>query len=302
MHKRCVICGIELDETVAVCPKCGTRNSESPAEPVSTVASETPTGPSRCVICGIVLDETTSICPKCGTKQPTEAPVLPYCSPQTDTPAEPEAPKVIPAPAEPTRTEKKAKPLLLILGGVALVLVAVIALMVSFFGSTPDPMPDAPTDPPSAFSTLLDGQLALMSGNPENLERLAPAEYWEYCAYRNSCTKEEYLINIKAHHIIYYELNHPKRDTTYTGEILFEDTMSTQMLQKVTDTLFVQYGILEKSVIDGRELNIQVKKVTDGDTTALPIQTVYAVEIDGTWYLITYTELNGENIVTFFLR
>jgi RNA polymerase subunit RPABC4/transcription elongation factor Spt4 len=47
MNKKCVICGTELDESVAVCPKCGTHNpTEAGDSPFITIEPAAPVVPA----------------------------------------------------------------------------------------------------------------------------------------------------------------------------------------------------------------------------------------------------------------
>ena len=48
MSKKCVICGTELDEIAAVCPKCGTRNFAEAVEPQSV-----PAAPAEAVVADV---------------------------------------------------------------------------------------------------------------------------------------------------------------------------------------------------------------------------------------------------------
>lgn len=224
----------------------------------------------QCIICGIELDETATVCPKCGTNQ--SAPIL-------QAPAESNPPTKSPTPAK--KKPKKALPF--ILGSAALV--AVILLVLTVFGNTPQP---APTPAP----TLIDNCLALMNGNLDVLEQMAPDEYWEFVAqYPFKKTKDEYLAMENESYTKYFN-NRDQQYSSYkvTGEIISEADMNEKTLRETAETLFSYYGIPESSVTAGKGLIVQWTVTTSNNSWKTRPEVLSAVEIDGVWYLVYHTD------------
>ncbi|MBE6960634.1 MAG: zinc ribbon domain-containing protein [Ruminococcaceae bacterium] len=223
----------------------------------------------KCVICGIELDETVTVCPKCGTKNPTENPEFQVIPKQT--------------PAVSKKANRKALPFLL--GGAAVVIVAVAVLVITLMGGIPE-------SAPSPAPTLIDNCLALMNGNLDVLEQMAPDEYWEFLAqYPFMKTKDEYLAMRKEDYTKYFN----DRDKQYssfkvTGEIISEADMNEKTLQETAKTLFSYYGISEISVTSGKELTVQWAVTTSDESWKTPPEVLSAVEIDGVWYLVYHTD------------
>ncbi|MBO5323258.1 MAG: zinc ribbon domain-containing protein [Oscillospiraceae bacterium] len=251
----------------------------------------------KCVICGIELDENVAVCPKCGTHDPTEPGDSPFIT------IEPAAPVVIDAPAtvavsvKPVApAKKKAKPLPFILGGAAVVIVAVAVLVITLFGGAPEPAP-------SPEPTLIDNCLALMNGNLDVLEQMAPDEYWEFVARVPwNKTKDEYLAMEKESYTKHFN----NRDEQYssfkvTGEIISEADMNEKTLQKTAETLFFYYGISESSVTAGKELTVQWAITTSGNSWKTLPEVLSAVEIDGVWYLVYHRD-DGDYLELDFYR
>ena len=223
----------------------------------------------QCVICGIEIDEGVAVCPKCGMQNPTEIPEF----------------QVIPKQTPTVSKKAKEKVLPFILGGAAVVIVAVVVLVIVLFGGATDPAP-----PPAP--TLIDNCLALMNGNLDVLEQMAPDEYWEFVARVPwNKTKDEYLAMEKES----YTKHFSNRDKLYnsfkvTGEIISEADMNENTLQKTAETLFFYYGISKSSVTAGKELTVQWSITTSNNSwKALP-EVLSAVKIDGVWYLVYHRD------------
>ena len=257
MSKKCAICGTELDETAAVCPKCGTRNfaetvapQSIPAEPAETVVADVP-----------------------------EVPVTP------------------PAPRKKIR-----KSLPWILGGAAAVILAVVMILTSAWGNTPEPAPDTiPTDPPIVPTSVLYKYLALMNGNVDQLESIAPKQYWEYRAQAEKMTVAEVLAQDKD--ILATVLKQKRQEYgnyQATAEILSESPLSEQTMAKIIQELS-RYGIAESSVSAARSMRIKGSLITENNTAAeLNSQLLHAIQIDGIWYLTTCYQFGDDFIVSFF--
>ena len=233
----------------------------------------------KCVICGIDIDEGVAVCPKCGMKNPTDLPEFQTISKPTVPP------------------KKKVKVLPFILAGAVLVVVAAAFVLLHMFGNTPD----ASSEQPSVFEILIDNTMAHWNGDSDKMEMLAPPEFWEYGAQKINCTKDEYIVSEKKYYALQHKVNNPNGDITRTGEIISIDETSEEKLQKIAETLFNRYGILENSVTAGKELTVQLGIITPDKTKILPDVTLSAVEINGTWYLVSCSEFEDTFIVSFFI-
>ena len=234
----------------------------------------------KCVICGIELDETAAVCPKCGTHNPTEAGDSPFISIE---PAAPVVPAVAVTPKTPAKKKRKLLPF--ILGGAAVAIVAVAVLVIALFGGATEP---TPTPAP----TLIDNCLALMNGNLDVLEQMAPDEYWEFVARVPwNKTKDEYLAMEKESYTKHFN-NRDKQYSSFkvTGEIISEADMNEKTLRKTAETLFFYYGISESSVTAGKELTVQWAITTSGNNWKTLPEVLSAVEIDGVWYLVFHRD------------
>ncbi|MBO5323259.1 MAG: zinc ribbon domain-containing protein [Oscillospiraceae bacterium] len=232
-----------------------------------------------CVICGSDIDEGVAVCPKCGMQNPTELPEFQTISKPTASP------------------KKKSKVLPFILGGAAVVIVAVAVLLLNLFGNAPD----IPTEPPSVLSTLWENSLTLANGNFDNFEAMAPNRYWEWLAEQRHKTKETLLQGIKADNALQYKWNNPSGDIVYTGKIISEIDIDDQLLEEISDVLFSSYEIPESSVTAGKKVTLQRRKISSDNTIVLPEQTLFAVKIDDSWYFIRYDEfINGTGAYFFF--
>lgn len=233
----------------------------------------------KCVICGIDIDETVTVCPKCGTQKPTENPEF----------------KVIPKQTPTVSKKAKGKVLPFILGGGAVALIAVVILLVCLFGGTPTPEPSAPP-------TLIDNSLALMNGNLDVLEQMAPDEYWEFVAQNPfKKTKDEYLSMRKEDYTKYFNDRDKQYDSfVVTGEIISEADMNETTLQKTAEILFTDYGIPENSVTAGKELTVQWAVTTSDKTWKTPPEVLSGVEINGIWYLVYRTDEGNYSELDFY--
>ena len=233
----------------------------------------------KCVLCGIELDETVTVCPKCGIRNPTKKPDFPAISQPEASPKK--KPKILP---------------FFLAGAVVVVLVATLLLLGLF-----DNNPTAPPKQPTTFETLLDNALAFWNGKSEVLESLAPPEYWESGARRYNCTKEQYINIMDRDLAIQHKSNNPNGDIIHTGKILSTNEMSDQILQEISVTLATRYGISESSISAGKELSVQIQRISLEETITLQLTTLYAIEINNIWYLLINFGAGETLNVAFFI-
>lgn len=243
------------------------------------------------MLCGIELDEHTPVCPKCGTHICDDMPV---CQP---TPVVADIPEV---PAAPRRKIQTILPMILI--GATVVILAVALCLCLFSGNAPEPAPEPdPTSPSIVPTSILYKYLALMNGDADQLESIAPQQYWEYRAQAEKMTVEEVLAQDKD--ILATVLKQKRQeygDYQATAEILSESPLSEQTMAKIIQELS-RYGIAESSVSAARSMRIKGSLITENNTAAeLNSQLLHAIQIDGIWYLTTCYQFGDDFIVSFF--
>ena len=140
-----------------------------------------------------------------------------------------------------------------------------------------------------------------MNGNVDQLESIAPKQYWEYRAQAEKMTVEEVLARDKD--ILATVLKQKRQEYgnyQATAEILSESPLSEQTMAKIIQELS-RYGIAESSVPAARSMRIKGSLITENNTAAeLNSQLLHAIQIDGIWYLTTCYQFEDDFIVSFF--
>lgn len=239
---------------------------------------------TKCVICGIEVDENTPVCPKCGTHNPTKATFEPVIIPE---PSMTEAPD--PAPTEPEPpAKKKPKPLPWILAGVALILV--IAILTSLL-----PQQQTPSFDP--VQAAFDKSITLLNGDLEVMQEMAPIQFWQSQAKVYNVTWAEYVDMLKSDtQIILSSMERKYGNYTVSGQILTKTQLSSSELSQFASLLRALYSLTSASFSSGYLLHCSRTISYEGGTAELPQLEIYAIKINDTWYLITYST----NSITFF--
>ena len=228
-----------------------------------------------CKHCGALLEDEVNVCPFCG--KTLEAPRA--------EPAPQEQPAEVPVAVAEEVTEtapqhplKKLTPKhLLIGGGIALaVIIAIVAVSLIFFS------------PNAAVSTLE----AIVNGNFERYEALAPAEYWEARAKTNNQTVEEFLdyqIRFLEQETEQFKDAQPDirgEPVSKTFHLVDSAPVSKQDLEGVRSAIEEEWGISADRVKDVRFITVRYeKKWTNYSKNAT--FSCYTVQIDSQWYLIS---------------
>jgi len=260
-----------------------------------------------CFNCGEILDDDSKFCTKCGTGMDTEAP-----APEKKSDAITEAvDKVKPAVNEALEKGKevageiaqkvkaikvdellakaKAEPVKFLIPVAAVAVV--IVLLVVLLSAKPYT---------GAVKTMLD---VVGKGKVEKLEKMAPAEYWDYFedkynmdvddaidemedAWEDSmdAMEEEYGDNVKLKY-----------------KVLKAKKLSDRKISKIADALDDQYDIdgdTVKAAYD-LELEMTIKGSEDDDTNEMDVT---VVKIGGKWYLISYSSYGDSYNVSFLMN
>ena len=282
MGKFCSNCGTALAEGVAFCSNCGTPVPQAaPAAPQFIPAEQATPAPQF-----IPAEQAQpQFIP---AEQAAPAPqFIPAEQAQPQfIPADQAVPQFVPAasvvPAAPAK-KKPSKKALIIGGVVAAVAVVAIILFIVLGGG-------AASSPQAA----LDNYLAVYNGDTSKLEAMAPAEYWEYGAREEGVSKKELLAEMKEEIAENAEEMKEEYGKNFkiTGKIMAEDDLDKDTVKKIAEALS-EYGIKSSSVKAGKDLTVKLTlKHSEGSEDAT--NSLTAIKIDSSWYLIRYYESNGE--------
>lgn len=168
------------------------------------------------------------------------------------------------------KTDKKL--LSIVIGAIALVIVLIIVLCCAFGGGYK-----------KAINNYLD---VTIYGKYDKIEKLAPASYWKYYEDEYDMDVDDVIDNYEDvyENVIEYLEDDYGKDIKVDYKITDEDELSEKKLKRISDNLKDEYNIPKKSVTKGYkiDLEITIKGDDDEDTDET---TLYAVKIDGDWYL-----------------
>lgn len=156
------------------------------------------------------------------------------------------------------------------IGAVAVILVIILA--VSLFGG--------------GYKKPLDYRIQMLNGNFDNLEKMAPPEYWEY--YEDEYDediddiKESLEENYEDYVLDYYEEEYGD-NVKFSVSNVKKDKLSEKKLDNIRDGLKDNYGIAKKSVTEAYELEFDTKIKGDDDEEEDEGELIVA-KIGGKWY------------------
>lgn len=219
----------------------------------------------------------SKFCGQCGTQLPDEAMVCTNCgTPLAQMPVGNKTNDFKDKASNLLNKVKTDKKLLgIIIGAVALViaLIVVFSLLGGGGGS-------------SSYQAAIDNYVDIMNGDADGIESLCPPEYWDYLEEESNVTVDEIIDD--------YEDNYDKvqkslesrlgDNVEFSSEILGKEDISDSDLEEAADNL-EEYGISEKDINSGYKLMVELTAKGDDDEQVQTV-TIYAIEIDGDWYLL----------------
>ena len=289
MGKFCSHCGAAITEGAAFCQNCGNPLSqEAPAAPQFIPAEQATPAPQF-----IPAEQA----------QPQFIPAEPVAPAPQFIPADQAQPQFIPAdqavpqfvpaasvvPAAPAK--KKPSKKALIIGGViaAVAVVAIILFVVLGSGSA------------MTAEAAFDNYIALYNGDTDKLEGMAPEEYWQYGAKEEEMSVKALLAEMKQDiRERDQEMKEEYGNYKITGQVLAEDDMDKDTLNKIKEALS-EYGIKPSSIKEGKDLTVKMTLKTSEGTEEAPTQTLSAIKIDSSWYLIRYYEYGDGEFNAYFI-
>lgn len=250
-----------------------------------------------CSRCGTQLNETALFCPGCGTPVAQAAPVPVEEPIAVEEPTVAEEPIVVEEPtqaAEPVPAcvapQKKKFLLPLILGGVALLLIAAIVTSIILSNIMIEPI-----------KTHMDVYYGFAYSK---IEDLAPKEYWDAIKEENPSFSIEKAI---AKHEKSNKSELDLMEDLYGNDIKFSyvitkyTPMSKEMLRTIADCLDDKYDIDADSVKRGCQVWMDYTLKGESYTQSYKNLTVMLLKIEDKWYSITLSTHDGELIVNFDL-
>lgn len=225
-----------------------------------------------CEKCGAQMEDNMSFCMSCGAKVEGAVPTA-----EADTNGA--AAKKLP--------EGAVK-----LGIAAIAVILVIVIISSLFGSSYK-------DPIKSYEKIMNGKISKSS-----VEKLAPDEYWEYCADEADEKVKDYIKDYVDDLKDSYEDSIEEMEDEYGKNVKYsfkiEDKkeLSDKKVEKIAEALNDRYDIKEKSVKKAYKLDVEVTVKGKEDDDDYDTEMV-SVKIGGNWYLISYYEYDGEVSVSF---
>ena len=229
-----------------------------------------------CKYCGALLEDDAQICDFCGAA--LEVPQLepaPEYVPAAETPP-PEVTEELTEAAPKKKHFKKAR--LFMIGGIVLAVIAVIvAVNLLFFNP----------------HIAVNKYVAVMNGEFENLEDLAPREYWELQAKNKETTVDQFI----SDRIESLEANYSQNtteDSTLGKElstevkVLYTYHVSEMHFAGIKEAIESKYGIDSSRVKSAYKLHLKITRKFTKDSIDYAGLTT-AVQIDSQWYLIRYS-------------
>ena len=259
MQRKCVICGIEVEENAPVCPKCGTLK---------------PTEAPKIVV----------LPPKKEKHQSPE---------ESTTPEEPTSqfPGWVKTKLLPAVIGAAVLLLLIILVGRNLYGPAAPRQ------TTPPKAPTTPADTSVAvldqYFALSNGAVDILEqmAPPEYWDYMAQSENMTRTQYLEMLKSQR----IAAREALIRE----NGSYTIGGSIQYSGDLPSDALPRIASFLNEKYGIDPSTVTSGQELLVYRKMTTENGKQTLPYLTVYRISIGGKWYLITYEVRANTTNITF---
>jgi hypothetical protein len=246
MSKFCTNCGEALSDDAAFCVKCGTRVGEQSVQSAQE-PSDSASASSSCDTCESA---------QCEQKAPAETNGF--------------AGKVNAFVAKLKNKDKKA---IGITAGIVVVLILIVVLVICLGGGGPE--------------KALDNYISVVyNGKVNKLEKLAPAEYWEYLEDENDVSMkdaEEQMEELNKTLIRGLEDEYGD-NIKVSYKILEKDDASSSDLDSMKDYIKSNYDIPKKSVTDAVELEVELTVRGDDDEETTE-STFYAVKVGGDWYI-----------------
>ena len=257
MSKFCTNCGEALSDDAAFCVKCGTRvgeqSAQSAQEPSEQSAGEQPVQSDPA--------SDSSSCNTCGSAQ---------CEQKAPAETNGFAGKVNAFVAKLKNKDKKA---IGITAGIVVVLILIVVLVICLSGGGPE--------------KALDNYISVLyNGKVNKLEKLAPAEYWEYLEDKSDVSlsdAEEQMEELNKTLIRGLEDEYGS-NIKISYKILEKDDVSSKDLDSMKDYIKSNYDIPKKSVTDAVELEVELT-VRGDDDEETDESTFYAVKVNGDWYI-----------------
>lgn len=246
MSKFCTNCGEALSDDAAFCVKCGTRVGEQSVQSAQE-PSDSASASSSCDTCESA---------QCEQKAPAETNGF--------------AGKVNAFVAKLKNKDKKA---IGITAGIVVVLILIVVLVICLGGGGPE--------------KALDNYISVLyNGKVNKLEKLAPAEYWEYLEDESDVSMkdvEEQMEELNKTLIRGLEDEYGD-NIKVSYKILEKDDASSSDLDEMKDYIKSNYDIPKKSVTDAVELEVELTVRGDDDEETTE-STFYAVKVDEDWYI-----------------
>ena len=246
MSKFCTNCGEALSDDAAFCVKCGTRVGEQSVQSAQE-PSDSASASSSCDTCESA---------QCEQKAPAETNGF--------------AGKVNAFVAKLKNKDKKA---IGITAGIVVVLILIVVLVICLGGGGPE--------------KALDNYISVLyNGKVNKLEKLAPAEYWEYLEDESDVSMkdvEEQMEELNKTLIRGLEDEYGD-NIKVSYKILEKDDASSSDLDEMKDYIKSNYDIPKKSVRDAVELEVELTVRGDDDEETTE-STFYAVKVGGDWYI-----------------
>lgn len=249
MSKFCKNCGTELADEAAFCKDCGTRVEEAQQE--AAPAEESTACECACADCNADCEAQVAD----ETKESGVAgAVNGFIS----------------------KLKNKDKNTLLITSGVLLGVIILFVLAIALSGG--------------GYEDAVDNYMKVsFEGKASLIEDLAPEAYWEYVEDKEDLKLDEIeeIYEEDAFDAMMKLLEAMVGDdVSVSYDIKDTDELSESKLDKIKDTLKETYDIPRKDV--GDAIEIEIEAVIEGDDDEEEDEmTMYAVEIDGDWYLCT---------------
>lgn len=238
-----------------------------------------------CFKCGVSTDDESIFCPRCGVRIDAPfAPTIPQAAPapaSETTPAEPISPAPTPAPV---KTRKK-KMVVVLASVFALILLAAGSAIYFLFFSP------SYTDPIDLYFD------AMYEGKVENVEKLAPDEYWNWRVEASDMNRDECIEEAQE----WARLTNKSikkqfgEDFLCTYEVADKEELSDEALQELAEILERDYEISAKSVKQGYTVTIDLN--FNGDEQKG--QEITVVQIGYRWYLVERYNSSFGNYVYF---
>lgn len=235
-----------------------------------------------CKHCGALLEDEAKVCNFCGTVLEAPQPVAPVPQEVVEVVTE--------AVTEPTPKKKFAKKKWLIIGGIA---AAVIAIAVGAYLLFFNP------------HIAVDKYFAVMNGDIEKLESLAPQEYWALRAESyDSASVEEYLSQ-RQDSLENYLLQLQTKDSGIFGKlksisykVLDTEKVTRDNLNGIKEALDTRYRIDPSTVHDAYHLVIKIT-YNGTENTYTYASYLTSVKIGSDWYLIRFAKTQDQYSATF---